>query len=826
MSLNISTSLQKSLNKNKIPKIKFKNAAFIAVVFSTFSVTACIFTFPLVFHYLQKLQASVQGEVDYCRIREKDMWQQMIEVELATIDLEDEINEKNNKEFLPFVFLGLNERKRRGTSDDSLCCTCQQGPPGPDGPPGEPGKDGIPGEGPGPAGPPGKDAELHDRLLPVPPQCPCQAPPGPMGPSGPPGNDGQPGLPGKRQRGPPGEPGITIPGEKPPPGPPGQPGRPGPPGPPGKPGQPGKDGENGPPGPPGEPGQKGPPGPNGSPGPTGSPGNIGYWWILFFYLFKKSFALSKSNGVNDCTLPTGNKLKKCVRKELRMLTEQERNNYFKVVKKMKENGDFELCATLHRDTVLEHAGHFGPSFLPWHRELLKRCELMLREAEFQSFNTTNVCLPYWDSTLDGRLGSPKDSCLFTESFLGGTNSNGQVINGPFSPWQTLENDQYLRRNVGRNGACYPENDIIWQMQQTDIKNILAFTRPDSGCPYPVQFGYPEYGHNAVHNFVGGHMSDPRVAANDPIFYNHHCFVDYLFEEWRKQRQTYAQRPIDYPPNDSRCSLRLHFRDTSMSQFTAYKNIDGCKNEYTDNMFEYSPRPTCTVNNPDCGSEWLFCDLSHGTPKCAAKACLGGNCSGFTQGEQVCHNIMYFLILLFNLILLYYVNSFNIEFKHKFKFNCNKAPNKAKQIMCENLMNNRINFENGQKELSELSKEFINMTGDVPDLIINNQTIGDCINLGCCCPFLGGYSNGSVNDCTLPNGQLFKKSIRKELRMMTDKELLNLFICIRKLKNSGEYDDFAELHKKAFELGGAHGGPAFLLFHRELTKRIIHILHEL
>jgi hypothetical protein len=31
---------------------------------------------------------------------------------------------------------------------DSLCCTCQQGPPGPDGPPGTPGKDGAPGHGP------------------------------------------------------------------------------------------------------------------------------------------------------------------------------------------------------------------------------------------------------------------------------------------------------------------------------------------------------------------------------------------------------------------------------------------------------------------------------------------------------------------------------------------------------------------------------------------------------------------------------------------------------------------------------------------------------
>lgn len=79
---------------------------------------------------------------------------------------------------------------------EAQCCTCQQGPPGPDGPPGEPGRDGAPGEGPGAPGPPGPDADLHDRLLPVPPQCPCQAAPGPAGAPGPPGPDGQPGSPG------------------------------------------------------------------------------------------------------------------------------------------------------------------------------------------------------------------------------------------------------------------------------------------------------------------------------------------------------------------------------------------------------------------------------------------------------------------------------------------------------------------------------------------------------------------------------------------------------------------------------------------------------
>uniref|UniRef100_A0A914LC25 Uncharacterized protein n=1 Tax=Meloidogyne incognita TaxID=6306 RepID=A0A914LC25_MELIC len=55
------------------------------------------------------------------------------------------------------------------------------------------------------------------------------------------------------------------------------------------------------------------------------------------------------------------------------------------------------------------------------------------------------------------------------------------------------------------------------------------------------------------------------------------------------------------------------------------------------MYEYAPRPTCSLQKPDCGSKYLFCDLSHVTPRCIAKARLGGNCRGFFKGEKVCYN---------------------------------------------------------------------------------------------------------------------------------------------------------------------------------------------
>ncbi|KRX92877.1 Cuticle collagen 14 [Trichinella pseudospiralis] len=67
---------QKIGDRNVAPR----TVAFCSVVFSTVAVTACLLTFPLVFHYVQMLQLSVQGEVDTCKVlRTRDMWKQMID---------------------------------------------------------------------------------------------------------------------------------------------------------------------------------------------------------------------------------------------------------------------------------------------------------------------------------------------------------------------------------------------------------------------------------------------------------------------------------------------------------------------------------------------------------------------------------------------------------------------------------------------------------------------------------------------------------------------------------------------------------------------------
>jgi len=52
-------------------------------------------------------------------------------------------------------------------------------------------------------------------------------------------------------------------------------------------------------------------------------------------------------------------------------------------------------------------------------------------------------------------------------------------------------------------------------------------------------------HGLSHVWVGGFMFVIRVSPNDPTFYFHHAFMDYLWEQFRQRNQNRWQRENDY-----------------------------------------------------------------------------------------------------------------------------------------------------------------------------------------------------------------------------------------------------------------------------------------
>uniref|UniRef100_A0AC35FDD3 Tyrosinase copper-binding domain-containing protein n=1 Tax=Panagrolaimus sp. PS1159 TaxID=55785 RepID=A0AC35FDD3_9BILA len=127
-----------------------------------------------------------------------------------------------------------------------------------------------------------------------------------------------------------------------------------------------------------------------------------------------------------------NQNRRVTRKEYRMLTENERKNLNEAMNALKSKyidnvTIWDLHTLIHYPDSAPGA-HWGPAFLPWHREFLRQFEVALQRE------VPGVALPYWDSTIDNGLPDPSDSVLWTDELMG--NGNGYVKTGPFHDWDT------------------------------------------------------------------------------------------------------------------------------------------------------------------------------------------------------------------------------------------------------------------------------------------------------------------------------------------------------------------------------------------------------
>uniref|UniRef100_A0A914EDP1 Tyrosinase copper-binding domain-containing protein n=1 Tax=Acrobeloides nanus TaxID=290746 RepID=A0A914EDP1_9BILA len=321
-------------------------------------------------------------------------------------------------------------------------------------------------------------------------------------------------------------------------------------------------------------------------------------------------------GGNSCILPNGKVLKKAVRKEIRMLTDDERRRYFEAVNKMKEAGIHDRFTAWHSLVGYMGGAHAGPAFPGWHREYIKRYEIALRQFD------PELAVPYWDTTLDATLPDPTHSILFTEDFLGSNNKNNflhdylnisvDVDTKPFDRWYTpsLQNKSldgtinhvYPSTRIRRRLTFAPlgpapvqQGMIDFLLNNRSIENILAPSFPQKkGCSINGDmFGNFEFFHGFVHQFVGGanpdmsadppvgHMGDPATSAADPIFFIFHSFVDYIFEMWRQKNQNRGERETAYVPDDELCHAKQHFKNAEMFPFsddeTPLNNIDTYSN---------------------------------------------------------------------------------------------------------------------------------------------------------------------------------------------------------------------------------------------------------
>ncbi|VDK19639.1 unnamed protein product, partial [Anisakis simplex] len=201
------------------------------------------------------------------------------------------------------------------------------------------------------------------------------------------------------------------------------------------------------------------------------------------------------------------------------------------------------------------------------------------------------------------------------------------------------------RNLGQEGGLMTEHRINQVVQQPAVEYLLAYTAPLAGCPVPVNFFALEYTHSNVHLWVGGNMKPPVSSSNDPIFFAHHSFIDFIWEAWRLTKQSRWTRESVFSPDLPRCADPQHFSWAVMRPFNNLINregiiykfmIFGLSNLYTDQLYRYAPRPTCTLQMPTCDSPYLFCDTLAVNAHCVSKIKLNGRCSGF-EGLDACYD---------------------------------------------------------------------------------------------------------------------------------------------------------------------------------------------
>ena len=215
-----------------------------------------------------------------------------------------------------------------------------------------------------------------------------------------------------------------------------------------------------------------------------------------------------------------------------------------------------------------------------------------RFEEALIFKDPSVTLPYWDSTMDFNMDvdDPIDSVIWSDIFIG--NGDGLVTSGPFANWRTT-NNALLERNIGSPGSLMTPDGVAAVLSQTFHRDITQ--------PTATGLNDLEGLHNNVHAWIAGNMNGLITSAYDPVFFLHHCYIDYVWEQFRFQQFSRGINPQNDFPNTG---VDGHWPWSTMVNLGRIRNVDGYHNAFTQFVYEYESSPTC----PDCGnSPYLECD---------------------------------------------------------------------------------------------------------------------------------------------------------------------------------------------------------------------------
>ncbi|MFN0216904.1 MAG: tyrosinase family protein [Saprospiraceae bacterium] len=220
-----------------------------------------------------------------------------------------------------------------------------------------------------------------------------------------------------------------------------------------------------------------------------------------------------------------------LRKNIEDLTPTELETYKNAIKTMKakawpDPGSYQYWANVH-DSQNPAGGclHENSLFLPWHRSYFYWFEKELQKIE------PSITIPYWDFTVapsksDGGMKFPKafedpNSPLFPSKKI----YNGYAVRPiATSPVPPLFNPSDVQETL------HPTFEKFWH----DFENNI---------------------HNLMHPWIGNPLFNPQTAAEDPLFWSFHAYIDLVWDKWQKgHNYEYACQSSDPTQN---CDLNAY-----------------------------------------------------------------------------------------------------------------------------------------------------------------------------------------------------------------------------------------------------------------------------
>ena len=266
---------------------------------------------------------------------------------------------------------------------------------------------------------------------------------------------------------------------------------------------------------------------------------------------------------------------------------------------------------------LPNFAHENVNFLTWHRYYL-----LIVEREFhriaKSLNINDFALAYWDWSTMGSNEIFKSDLFGDVGMTMPQDVTGDLFDEDWPVLCNLHYQEYLkdqgimpgmtrvcedvrklcnisadranpvslqRGEISKKRLFLPTDDSI-KMALTAAKyygddgfnqRAEGFVELCAGetmpCMYRDEKNTHNNLHNAVHLYIGGHMSDVPTASNDPVFFLHHATVDRMFEAWLQIRNFDGTSPAYINGQDPRPHPGHNFEDYLVPFFPLKTNKD-------------------------------------------------------------------------------------------------------------------------------------------------------------------------------------------------------------------------------------------------------------